>query len=122
MLQPKVKAVFSKKMNPNYMPLLNLRDIGFGFVQYTADGGKPLEYNVTNKPEWDIVKNLINNNARGATWRALYYVAPTAKKQNKKKKGGRGYAKGFTTLSDTEESHNEKPVAADVGSPKKTTQ
>ena len=63
MLQPKLKAVFSKKMNPNYMSLLNLRDIGFDFVQYTAGSGKPLEYNVMKKPEWDIVKNLINNNS-----------------------------------------------------------
>ena len=53
------------------MSLLNLRDIGFGIVRYTAKGRKPLEYGVMDGNEWNTVKKLIDNPASGAIWRAL---------------------------------------------------
>ncbi len=117
-LQPKPKAIVSKKMNPNKLTLLNLRDNGFGIVRYTAKGGKPLEYNIVEESEWKTVKKLIIKPASGATWRALKYVAPTAKKVTKKKNSGKGFAKGFTTLSDTEQGENEKTDGT-TGSTKK---
>ena len=53
---------------------------------------------------------MIANPASSATWKALYYVAPTEKK-HKKKNSGKSYAKGFTTGSDEEDD----AVEADVG-------
>ena len=43
---------------------------------------------------------------------------PQRSRTRKRKMEG-GYAKGFITLSDIEESHNEKPVVANVGNSKK---
>lgn len=120
-LQLKPRAVLSKLTNLNYMSLLNLRDNGFGFVWYIAKGGKPLEYNAMYQSEWKTVKKLIAKPASGATWKALYYVAPTAKKHKRKKNSGKGFSKGFITLSDEKESRNEEAVGADAGSTKKSS-
>ena len=110
-LYPKSKAFFSKQKNPNYMTLLNLRDNGFSFVRYTAQGRKPREYNVMNTKEWNIVKKLIGKPTPGAVWRALHYSASTAEKHSTKKNSRKSFAKGFTTLSDAELSDYESTVA-----------
>ena len=79
-LQPKPRAVFSKIMKPNYMSMLHLRDNGYSFVRYTAKGGQPKDFDVRDESDWKTVKGLITIPASGATWKAFYYVAPTAKK------------------------------------------
>ena len=93
-LYPKSKAFFSKQKNPNYMTLLNLRDNGFSFVRYTAQGRKPREYNVMNTKEWNIVKKLIGKPTPGAVWRALHYSASTAEKHSKKRTVGKALRRG----------------------------
>ena len=113
-LQPEPRAVFSKIVNPNYMSMLHLRDNGYNFVRYTAKGGKPLEFDIMEKNDWKTFKGLIANPDSGATWKALYYVAPTEKK-HKKKNSGKSYANGFTTGSDEEDD----AAGADVGGPEK---
>ena len=107
-LKPKPRAMFSNIENPNYMSMLHLRDNGYSYLRYTADGGKPMDFNVKDDGDWKTSKKLIATSTPGATWKAFYYVAPTAKiaptaKKQKKKNRGKAFAPGFTTGSDNEE-------------------
>ena len=107
-LQPKPRAVFSNIENPNYMSMQHLRDNGYSYLRYTADGGKPMDFNVKDDSDWKTSKKLIATPTPGATWKAFYYVAPTAKiaptaKKQQKKNRGKAFAPGFTTGSDNEE-------------------
>ena len=121
-LQPKPRAVFSNIENPNYMSMLHLRDNGYSFLWYTADGGKPMDFNVKDDGDWKTSKKLIATPPPGATWKAFYYVAPTAKiaptaKKQKNKNRGKAFAPGFTTGSDDEED----TVEADAGRSEKSS-
>ena len=55
-LQPKPRAVFSNIENPNYMSMLHLRDNGYSFLRYTADGRKPMDFDVRDESDWKMRK------------------------------------------------------------------
>ena len=112
LLQPKRREILIRQKNPNYMSLLNLREEGYDVIRYTTKSGKSLEYSATDKEEWNIIKKLIKKPAPGAQWRALYYTASTAKQYSTTKRSGKGFAEGFTTLSDEELSGNVNTIIA----------
>ena len=58
-----------------------------------------MEYNITQQKELETVSNLIANASLGTVWRVLRYEPPTPKKTQNQ---GKGFARGFTTLSDAE--------------------
>ncbi len=78
--QPKTRAILGKPKNPNVMSILSYRGKGFGVVHYTPKEGKPMEYNITQQNELEMVRNLIANATSGTVWRVLRYEPPTPKK------------------------------------------
>ena len=81
-----------------------------------------MDFDVTDDADWKTSKKLIATPPPGATWKAFYYVAPTAKiaptaKKQKKKNRGKAFAPGFTTGSD----NVEDTVEADAGRSEKSS-
>ena len=102
-LQPQPRAIFGKARNPNVMSILSYRGKGYGVVRYTSQGGKPMEFDVTDEKDFDTMQKLIAKAPLGAKWRVLRYEPPVPKKTKKK---GKSYAPGFTTASDHEDEPN----------------
>ena len=92
------------------MTLHKYRAKGYRKVLYTPKGSSSIKFNMCNKKDVEVIRNLIKNPSRGTTWRVLRCDMV---QENKTQKPGRSNAPGFRTASDDDSSANAGAVKVD---------
>ena len=89
------------------MTLVEFCGKGYKTLCYTPQGGKSIKFNMCNKKDFKMIRNLIKNPPEGTTWRILDCDMV---QERKMQKPGRRCAAGFTTASGDNRSVKERSI------------
>ena len=92
------------------MTLIKYQDKGYKTLCYTPQGSKSLTFDMCDKKEFEVIRNLIKNPLAGTTWSVL---ACDSIQEKKKQTPRRSCAPGFTTASDNDSYAEESLIKVD---------